>query len=107
MAYPEREERGEGGLLLKPVKASIYTKILIPALMIYALIGFFSTRAKIARAEELRQEKQAEAQALEEENEYLRYAIEHADDPAVIEDVARSELGLVMPGEKLFYDIGN
>lgn len=92
---------------MKAVKASIYTKILIPALMLYALTGLFATRAKIAQAETLRQEKQAELRALEAENERLRYAIEHAGDPEVMEDAARRELGLVMPEDKLFYDIGN
>ena len=41
-------------------------------------------------------------QELEAENSELQYAIENADDEDVIEDIARGELGLVYPGERVF-----
>jgi cell division protein FtsB len=37
----------------------------------------------------------------------LSYDIAHSGDDATIEDIARDKLGLVKPGEKIFYDIGN
>ena len=33
--------------------------------------------------------------------------LEHSDDPDALEDLARDKLGLVKPGEKVFYDIGD
>ena len=45
-----------------------------------------------------------EVQALVMANETLSNEIEHASDKKLIMDIARSELGLVEPGEKVFYD---
>ncbi|NLV49280.1 MAG: septum formation initiator family protein [Clostridiales bacterium] len=38
-------------------------------------------------------------------NKELAYAIEHSSDPETIERVARDKLGLVYPGEQIFYDV--
>ena len=45
--------------------------------------------------------------AMLQENAELEYDIQHAEDPATIAEIARIKLGLVMPGEKIFYDVGN
>ncbi len=45
-----------------------------------------------------------EAQALTMANETLSDEIEHASDKDLIMDIARTELGLVEPGEKVFFD---
>ena len=34
----------------------------------------------------------------------LQYQIDHSEDDDMIESVAREKLGLVKPGEKIFYD---
>jgi len=41
------------------------------------------------------------------ENAELEYDVAHAGDPETIESIARTKLGLVKPGEKIFYDVGN
>ncbi len=45
-----------------------------------------------------------EVQALTMANETLSDEIEHAADKNLIMDIARTELGLVEPGEKVFFD---
>ena len=45
-----------------------------------------------------------EIEELERANAQLEFELEHADDPSVIERIARSELGLVMPGEIVLVD---
>ena len=50
---------------------------------------------------------QAQVDALLRENAELEYDIAHAGDPTVIAEIARTKLGLVMPGEKIFYDVRN
>ena len=45
-----------------------------------------------------------EAQSLTMANETLRDEIAHASNKDLIMDIARSELGLVEPGEKVFFD---
>ena len=42
-----------------------------------------------------------------QENAELEYDVAHAGDPETIESIARTKLGLVKPGEKIFYDVGN
>ena len=40
---------------------------------------------------------------LQETNARLESAIANSDDPALIEDIARNQLGMVKPNEKIFY----
>ena len=42
-----------------------------------------------------------------QENAELQYDIDHAGDVDTIEEIARTKLGLVRPGEKIFYDVSN
>ena len=50
---------------------------------------------------------QEEVDAYVRENAELSYKIEHSEDEDIIEDIARNELGLVEPGEKIFIDVSN
>lgn len=92
---------------MKLKKASIFTKIVILALILYAGVSLSGTKDRIARAEAERAELQAQVDAALQENAELRYDIEHAGDPETIAEIARTKLGLVMPGEKIFYDVSN
>ena len=50
------------------------------------------------------------AQQIEEteiSNAALEYSIQNSESSDTLEDIARSKLGLVYPGEKVFYDVGN
>jgi len=40
--------------------------------------------------------------ALQEQNDRLRQDIENSDDPSLIEDIARNDLGMTSHGEKIF-----
>ena len=57
-----------------------------------------------ARAEEAA--LAAQIAALEAENAALAEDIANADDPELIEQIAREELGMVVRDEKVFYHIG-
>ena len=92
---------------MKLKRASIFTKIAILALIVYATVMLVNTRQQAARAEADRAALQAQVDAMLRENAELQYDIEHADDPEIIAGIARSKLGLVKPGEKIFYDISN
>ena len=67
------------------------------------LVGFGAARLRLdtARAEE--QSLSAACAALREENDALLRQISSAREPESLEDMARDRLGLVMPGEKVFY----
>ena len=92
---------------MKLKKASIFTKIVILALILYAGVSLSGTKDRIARAEAERAQLQEQVDAALQENAELRYDIEHAGDPETIAEIARTKLGLVMPGEKIFYDVSN
>jgi len=61
-------------------------------------------RLKEAQAEEAALAQQIAA--LEEKNAALAEDIANADDPELIEQIAREELGMVVRDEKVFYHIG-
>ena len=44
---------------------------------------------------------------LKDKNQELSDAIENSDDPELIEEIARTELGMVTKDEKVFYDISS
>lgn len=88
-------------------KTSIFAKIVIVGLLIYAVFSLFTLNQKINAAEVARKETAEKVNAAVRTNSELQYQIEHSDDDEIIEDIARSELGLVEPGEKIFIDVSN
>lgn len=92
---------------MKLRKASIFVKIVILALAGYAIVSMMSLKVKLAEAESYRADLEKAVAQMEQENAGLRYEIAHSEDDDTIADIAREKLGLVMPGEKIFYDIGN
>ncbi len=92
---------------MKFKRASFCIKIVILAMLVYGSISLISARERTAMAETDRAALQAQVDALLRENAELEYDIAHAGDPTVIAEIARNKLGLVMPGEKILYDVGN
>ena len=92
---------------MKLKRSSIFIKIVILALIVYAAITLVSAKNRIAAAQADQAALQAQVDAALRENAALEYDVAHAGDPETIESIARTKLGLVMPGEKIFYDVGN
>ncbi len=92
---------------MKVKRAGMLTKILLLILLIVTVTAFLNlrTQVKAIREEQAALEQQVARQS--QENEALSAAISHKDDPERIADVARNKLGLVAPGEIVFYDSGN
>lgn len=85
----------------------VLTGLALTGLMAYACIALLNIQNKVTDASKTVQSLQAQLEQLQEDNAALQYAIDNQDDPEVIEDIARSELGLVMPDEWIFYDGGD
>ena len=88
-------------------RSKISTKIIVFALIVYAGISLISLRGRIENAlEDLDHVRRVVAE-MEISNAELEYEIENHNEPSVIADIARSDLGLVLPGEVVFYDVGS
>ena len=92
---------------MKLKRSSIFMKIVSLALRIYAAITLAGAKNRIASAQADQAALQEKVDAALQENAELEYDVAHAADPETIESIARTKLGLVMPGEKIFYDVGN
>lgn len=92
---------------MKLKRSGILMKIVILALLVYGGILLSGTRSRIEQAESDRAVLQARVDAVQQENAELEYDIAHAGDPETIASIARAKLGLVTPGEKIFFDVSN
>ena len=71
-------------------------------LLVYAATSLVKMSGKIKEETQKQEEIQQQVDELKKENEDMEYAIDNSEDESVIEDIARAELGLVYPGEKVF-----
>ena len=80
---------------MRTKKAGILTKIVVLALLIAATVTLLRMHRQILQAQEELKEKQTQV------NADLQDAIDHSNDPDRQQDIARTERGLVSPGEKV------
>lgn len=85
----------------------LITGIVIVALAAYAVVTLFTLKQQTDAAENARNELQAQVDNALQENSELQYDIDHSTDPEILEDVAKSDIGLVNPGDIIFYDVGD
>ena len=88
---------------MKTKKASLLTKLVVLALLIGAATGLLNLRQQILTAQSDLAEAEAQVAAQKQVNADLSDAVENSDDPQLMEDKAREELGMVSPGEKILY----
>lgn len=82
---------------------STLIRIVALALLLYSLSFFAASLRSLHRAEDSVRERQLHLEELERENARLKARIESMNSDEGIEAMARERLGLVMPGEKIFY----
>ena len=91
---------------MKLPRTGLTSKIVVISLFAYAVTNLISLRGRIETARDDLNEVRRNVAAQEISNAELEYEIEHYNEPEVISDIARSDLGLVLPGEIVFYDGG-
>lgn len=84
-------------------RASILTKLVVLALLIGTATALLGMRGQIQTAQADLAELQAQVAAQKQTNADLADAVENSGDPERQADIARSKLGLVEPGEYIFY----
>jgi cell division protein FtsB len=92
---------------MKRTRSGKLSKIIILAFIIYGGFSFFSIFGRTETARDNLYDVRRLVAEQELINAELEYAIENYDDPDVIADIARAKLGLVMPGEVIFYTFGS
>ena len=88
---------------MKTKKASILTKLVVLALLIGVASALLNLRGQIQQAQCDLTQAQAEVAAQKQVNADLADAVANSDDPERQADIARDKLGLVEPGEYVFY----
>ena len=78
-------------------------RIVLVALMTYALLHFAAAKAQLEQTRQLAGALAEEQARLETENQDLTQLLEAGYDEGTIEALARERLGLVLPGETVFY----
>lgn len=78
-------------------------RLVITALLLYALAHFAAAQLRLTQTEALAASLEAENAALEAEHTALIERLSAGEGPEELEARARRELGLVRPGEIVFY----
>lgn len=82
-------------------KAGLLTKLVILTLLIASAVSLLGLREQISQAREEQRELELQVARQTQVNADLRDAIDHSEDPDRQADIARDELGLAAPGEKV------
>ena len=88
-------------------RTSLLTKVLLLVLLAGAGWQLYTLQGQVAHAQETRDRLAQEVAAKQQENESLSADIAQGNSKEKMEEIARNELGLVTPGEYVFYDVSN
>ena len=83
------------------------TLVVIAVLLLLVSAELLHMRERIAAAQTEQAGLESQLAAQKQENASLEAALDKADDLEYLQELARSELGYVTPGEKDFYDISS
>lgn len=78
-------------------------RIVLLSLLFYAVLSFLSSGHKLKEAQNIETELAAEFEALEADRLQMRQRLESKMSDEELAQLARQRLGLVLPGEKIFY----
>ena len=87
-------------------QAGFLTKLVVLALLIYMVTSLLDLRGQIQATQSQRDALAQQVADQRLKNQELADAIEHSDDPEMLERVAR-EKGYVKQNEVLFFDVAN
>lgn len=91
-------KKAEGGWL---------AKLLLITLLLLIGAHLLNLQKKIDDAQAQKQALSAQVETQQRENNTLEAALGKADDEEYLQELAREQLDMVSPGEKVFYDISN
>ncbi len=78
-------------------------RIILVALLLYSLTGFIAVGRELRQSELMAAQMRQQAEELRLLKADLEEKIAQGQSPEEMQQLARDRLGLVLPGEKLFY----
>ena len=92
----------------KPIKrASLIAALVVLILLVVVGMQLLRIRDQLIDARAERDVLAGQVAQQEQENRALEAALERAEDPEYLQELARDQLGMVSPGQKDFYDVSN
>ena len=92
----------------KPKKrASLIAALVVLIMLILVGMQLLRIRDQLIDARAERDVLAGQVAQQEQENRALEAALERAEDPEYLQELARDQLGMVSPGQKDFYDVSN
>ncbi len=91
----------------KSRKGGVFTGLLLLTLALLLGTLLLSQHEQIKTAKQQEAELAAKIEQTRQDNAALEAALEKKDDEEYLQELARSELGMVAPGEKVFHDVSN
>ena len=88
-------------------RTSFLTMLVIAILIVLVGVQLIHLRSQIDDARSQLTALQSDLNTAKQENDALASALEKADDPEFLQELARDQLGYVTLGEKTFYDVSN
>ena len=88
-------------------RTGAFTLLVIAVLLILVTAELLHMRERIAEAAAEQETLETQLAAQKQENASLEAALDKSDDLEYLQELARSQLGYVTPGEKDFYDISS
>jgi cell division protein FtsB len=88
-------------ILLKAAKINI-KRLLMTAFVIYTAVTLINQQVTIGKLTTIQKEKTQKVESIKLENQKLEEMIKNASTDESIEKMAREQLGLVKPGEKVY-----
>ena len=88
-------------------KHSFLPFLLLIVLMIAVGVELLNVSGKLRTARNEQTRVTAQVQQRQQENEALQSDLDKADDEEFLKNLAREQLGLAEPGERIFYDVND
>ena len=85
-------------------RSSVLTTVVVMLLLFIAGLQLVQIRTRINTAEAAYESLAAQVAEQQKTNAALEAALQHANDPAFLQELARDQFDMVSPGQKDFYD---
>lgn len=92
---------------MKFKQSSFLSKVVVLMLLVFVAITLLNVRGEVRDAQQQLEVYQAAVDEQQQVNAALEENIANSSDPDTVLDVAKDKMGLLEPGEVIFYDTTN